>query len=110
MATKTVVKYRKAKAKHRAHAKTTIPLAVMAGFLPLGLQALTGFKEGGIHRAGVRVTSALTGYDPDVNRWDAAYLRNGLLPIGLGFGVHWIASRVGLNRALGRAGIPLLRI
>lgn len=101
-----------AKGKKRRQAKPgmTVSLAVIAGLLPLANQAIQGFREGGIKRVGDRVCSSLTGYDPAVGRWEAAYLKNGLLPILLGVGVHKLAGKVGVNRAIANAGIPFLRV
>jgi len=98
------------KKRGRSKPGMTVSLAVIAGLLPLANQAIIGFREGGIKRVGDRVCSSLTGYDPSVQRWEAAYLKNGTLPIVLGVLVHKLAGKLGVNRAMGNAGIPFIRI
>lgn len=113
MATKAIARRRRTVYVRRAvrrASKMTVPVAVIAGFMPLANQVILGYKEGGLSRVSDRVVSSLTGYDPAVQRWEFAYLKNGALPILGGILVHKIASRLGVNRALGRAGVPFLRI
>ncbi len=112
MAKKTIVRRRVVYARRaRRHAASfTVPVAVLAGFAPLASQAIIGYKEGGLQRLSDRVTASLTGYDPAVQRWEFAYLKNGALPILGGLLVHKLASKMGVNRALGKAGVPFIRI
>jgi len=98
------------RSKHHKKPGMTVSVAVAAGFLPLVNQVIIGFREGGIKRVGDRVCASLTGYDPAVERWESAYLKNGTLPIVLGVLVHKLAGKMGVNRALGNAGIPFIRI
>jgi len=55
------------------------------------------------------VKGAWTGLD-ESNNFNASLMRQGLVPALMGFLVHMIAGRLGVNRAIGRAGIPLVRI
>jgi hypothetical protein len=104
---RSVVRYR---ARRRADSKTTIPLAVVAGFVPLAVDVVKAFQSDGIDGAGRKLCSQTTGYDPADHQWRFEGMMQGLGPIILGFGVHKLASMLGINRALGRAKIPLLRI
>lgn len=111
MATKAIVRYRsRPKARRHARAKMTIPLAVVAGFVPLGVFAYEGYLAGGFANAGRRIAQRLTGYDSTANVFIAKELMAGWGPIVTGFAVHWFAGKMGINRALGRAKIPLLRL
>lgn len=91
-------------------AQFTVSLASAAGFVPLAKTAYDGYQFGGITTAMNEVTLAMTGYDPQRRVWRAANLMKGAVPIGLGLLVHKIASKLGVNRALGRAKIPFLRV
>ncbi|GAI32548.1 unnamed protein product, partial [marine sediment metagenome] len=54
---------------------------------------------------------SLTGYNYETHSWHPTDMRYGLLPILLGMGVHKIVgSKLGVNRALGRAKVPFIRI
>jgi len=113
MATKAVTRYRTRfvrRPRSRSKSKTTIPLAVVAGFVPLATFAYEGYQAGGLYNAAARVAQRLTGYDSTYRVFIPAELMKGWGPILAGFGVHWLASRIGINRALGRAGVPLLRL
>lgn len=100
-----------ARRKGRHHrARFTLPLAVIGGFVPLGVAVGQSLAAGSPAQAADEVVKGLTGWSPTEHRWNFTYLKNGAAPIALGFLVHWIASRVGINRALGRARVPLIRI
>ena len=92
----------------RGKPQMTIPIAIVAGFIPTAVgiwnrrssgQAISDFLQ-----------SSFTGITPGTSSFSFANLRTGLMPIAAGFGVHMIASRIGINRAIGRAGIPFIRI
>jgi hypothetical protein len=87
-----------------------IPLAVVAGFVPLATFALDGFKVGGFPNAGARVAQRLTGYDSSAHVFIWKELAQGWGPIITGLLVHKVAQKVGLNRAIARAGIPFVSI
>ena len=94
----------------RRAAKLTVPLAVVAGFTPLLARAITGYKGNGVVGLGDGVLSGLTGYSTFDHKWHSDIMMQNLGPIVAGFGVHWLAGRLGINRALGRAKVPFLRI
>lgn len=87
----------------------TIPIAVVGGFAPLALGAFGRVNEGPA-RVMNYVTQAMTGYDTDTGKFWYPNMWKGMFPILLGLGVHMIASKMGINRALSRSGIPFLRV
>jgi len=92
--------------------KLTIPLAVVAGFIPAATEIQKTWSFFGGPGAIMHTTAGLIGYDTYSNEYRglARMKEAGTYGIIAGLGVHWIASKLGVNRALGRAGIPLLRI
>ncbi len=113
MATKAISRTRtvyvqRARSRRRSSGMT-VPIAVLAGFMPLVNQAIIGYQEGGITRVSDRVVASLTGYDPATQKWNAAHMVHGALPITIGIVAHKIAGRLGVNRALSQAGVPFLR-
>lgn len=102
------------RSKSRRKAGFTLPLAVVAGFAPTAAFALEGFRiggdQGGIMEAGHRLTMRLTGYEWKGGVWSMPELMKGWLPIIGGVIAHKVAGKLGINRALARAGIPFVRI
>lgn len=92
--------------KHR-RAKTTIPLGIVAGFIPLGVGIWN--RKSAPASIGPYVLGSLTGYVPG-HGFNAGNMAEGSMPILAGFVAHWVAGRLGVNRALGRARLPLFRI
>ena len=91
----------------RRRKQFTVPLAVIGGLAPpvLGvwsrrndLNEMSGFLRAGF-----------TGVGNDGN-FNFLNFKYGLIPVATGFLVHAVASKIGLNRALSRAGIPFLRV
>jgi len=107
MATKTVVRYRNRPAKKRRSKKRfTLPLAVT---IPLGFVAYDSYKE--LNRSGTSgafnvMFAETTGYSLDKHDWKFKRIA----PILLGLLAHKLAAKLGINRALGRAGVPYIRI
>jgi len=115
MATKrsrTVVRYRAARRSVRRKAKGfTIPVAAVAGFMPLLGVAHTSFKQGGVELVGHNLVSNLTGYDVPTKTWSFDYMQKGTIPIVAGLLAHkFIGGKLGVNRMLANAGVPLLRV
>jgi len=99
-----------AKKKHHRRPRATLPLAVVAGFLPAGRIIYRESLAGGIE-GGVAATSRIfLGYDSTNSVWDFRQLQFGFGPVIMGFGIHKLAQMMGVNRALGAARIPFLRI
>jgi hypothetical protein len=100
------------RAKRRA-SKMTIPLAVVAGFTPAIIRTYEAspLRGGNYATMGREVGRLMLGYDYWEGRFDAGYLRYGILPIALGWGIHkFIGGTLGVNRMLAKAKIPLLRL
>lgn len=93
----------------RSH-KLTIPVAVFAGFLPLASDVGVQIGQGDWLQAGQVLEHNLIGVNPWNGKWDTAGFKHGLYPIALGFVVHIIASKLGVNRMLARARVPFIRI
>lgn len=90
----------------------TLPLAAIAGFAPLVHTAYDeGWKIGGLEGVGNQVLYGMTGYAMYRREWNFDGLRRGLLPIIGGLLVHkYIGGKLGINRMLSRAGVPIIRI
>lgn len=97
----------------RAKKKFTIPLAIVAGFIPLGSDIWTAAHSGTPRDIPNTIVNDITGInmvDPQHMRWQWDGLKRGTLPILGGFLIHKLAGSVGLNRTLARAGVPFIRI
>lgn len=101
---------KKGKAKRHSKPGFTLPVAVVAGFLPLGMRAVAGWKEGGLEGASHQLIMGTTGYDHREQKFRFPAMAQGLGPILAGIMVHKLAGRLGVNRAIARAGVPFLRI
>lgn len=95
----------------RRRSGTTIPLAVLAGFLPMASDAWSGFLTGGPQGFSNSLVAKTTGYDISNGEFRWEHVRTGIFPIVMGILVHkLVGNRLGINRALGSARIPLLRL
>jgi hypothetical protein len=95
---------------HRAK-RMTIPLAIVGGFVPMGVDLVSAFKVGGIEAALGHVSLCTTGYDPADGIWKPMFAVKKLYgPLLLGTIVHKAAGRLGINRMLASMGIPLVRV
>jgi len=92
----------------RRRNKITVPMAIVAGFLPTGVGIWNRRSSG--QAIGDFLQAGWTGMTPGTTSFSLGNLRLGLFPALAGFAVHMVASRLGMNRAIARAGIPLLRI
>jgi len=99
--------------KRHSKAGMTIPLAVVAGFAPLALgeigavrRALAGDTAGAAQQAVIYAT----GYNTDTKSFHWPTFMGSYGPILAGMVVHKLAGRLGVNRALGKAGVPFIRI
>jgi len=90
--------------------KTTMPLAVVAGFIPPARIIYAESQAGGIEGGAVAASRIFLGYDSNSAQWDFRQLQYGFGPIIMGFGIHKVAQMVGINRALAAAKIPFIRI
>lgn len=111
--TKTVVRYRAAKRKTHKRAGFQLPIAVIAGFAPLAMgefhgiqRIMAGDRAGGTQEMVIRAT----GYNTDNKTWNGAVFMESYGPILAGFVIHKLAGKLGVNRAIAKAGIPIIRI
>jgi hypothetical protein len=114
MADRVITRYRnppKVKAKHRK-GRPGVSLAIVAGFTPLAVHALSDFRTGGLASLGDGVSRRLTGFGTEGSGglWEPKYLSQGLLPILGGAVIHKIANRFGVNRAIKSAGLGFISI
>jgi hypothetical protein len=67
--------------------------------------------KGFVYGSAQAVSANTIGYFPDRKAWEPMYaLKNFWGPVLLGTVVHKIANKLGVNRAIARAGIPIVRI
>lgn len=93
--------------------KFTLPVAVVAGFAPLGLGLFGAAKRaaaGDLAGASQEVVIRTTGYNTDTKSFHWPTFVGSYGPIVAGVIVHKIANRLGVNRALANARVPFLRI
>ena len=88
----------------------TVSLAVLAGLAPTALWAYDGFKQQGASEGVTRIVGRLSGYSISENKFQVNQLLKGWLPILAGTLAHKMAGRMGINRMIASAGIPILRI
>jgi hypothetical protein len=89
----------------------TIPLAVVAGLTPPLISIAGKFPEGGIKLCMQEASRIFTGWDPVIGQYDITWMKFGALPVILGGLAHrFIGGKLGINRALSKAGIPFLRL
>ena len=107
-----------ARRKSRKRRSLTIPLAPVIG-VSAGLFApakghtegpVAMIMKGNFEDAFWQLTKNYTGLDYKTGNWDLENLKRGLLPLIIGIATHKVASYLGINRALGRARVPLIRI
>ena len=77
----------------------------------MGADLVSAYKVGGAEAAIGHVSLCTTGYDPADGKWKPSFALQKLYgPLFLGMVVHKAASKVGINRMLAKAGVPLFRI
>jgi hypothetical protein len=103
--------------KRKIHSKKkfTLPLAIVAGFVGGPVAATINQKNrysGDWGRAILWEAGSLGGYDTEnsVYAGIGQMKKAGYIPLAVGFGVHWMASKFGVNKMIARAGIPFIRI
>lgn len=104
MATKTKGKYKRRKRNF------TLPIAVVGPLLAEGVKVGKAVAAGDTRKAMEYIVADYTGYNINSNDFDLTRLKNGLLPLMFGGGVHKLATKFGINRMLSGAGVPWLRI
>jgi hypothetical protein len=88
----------------------TLPVAMVAGFIPITTTAWNLWKGGGFGNLKYLV-KRLVPYDTDGKKISFANLHEGLYPIIGGYLVHWlVGGKLGINRMLARAKVPFIRL
>jgi hypothetical protein len=79
----------------------------MVGMIP----AVKSLAEGNAEGAASGLIYRYTGWRTWDNKWSATGLKSGLMPLVIGGIVHkYVGGKLGVNRALSQAGIPIIRI
>lgn len=102
-----------AKKKGRRRGKSfTIPLTVVTPLIWPAQKAYHIYTETGSIESGIRNYFAYyTGWTGNpAAQWEPAYMKYGLAPLAIGFVAHKIATKLGVNRMIARAGVPVVRI
>lgn len=107
---KTRTVYRTAKRKVRRRKSFTLPVLMLSGMGPMVGSAVRGFRNEGFTGLGKEMTFAMSGYHMDSGTFNPSFMWNGTYPMLIGWGLHKMASVLGINRALGRAGVPVIRL
>jgi hypothetical protein len=114
VAKKSIIKYRTRVIRgggRRRRKGMTIPLAVVAGLAPAGATIVKGFRAGGVNGGLEELSACVTGYMPNEKEWHPEYaMKRMWMPLLGGVVVHKLAGRLGINRMIAQAGIPLVRI
>ena len=101
----------KTKTKKRRSNKFTVPISIAVGFLPAISKVVYHTQAGGWSSGSREAGRILIGYDWWENRFNPAWLTFGLAPIVLGGVAHrFIGGRLGINRMLAAAKVPILRL
>lgn len=101
---------KKGKNKHHKKPGFKLSIAVVAGLLPGVSRMLYHAQAGGFQGLTTEAARIYTGYDPVDGSWHMWRMWYGTYPLLLGVIVHRVASLIGINRALARAGIPFVRL
>ena len=113
MATKAITRYRTRVVKVRSRRRSSsmgIPVFPLAG-LAVGMAPVIKEMAGGnMVGAGRLLQYFYTPWDPWSNKFSVAGMRQGMLPLVTGILIHkYIGGKLGLNRSLAQAGVPLIR-
>jgi len=89
----------------------TLPLAAVAGFMPLVGNTVTNVQAMGAGEGLKASAKYVVPWDASTGRFTTSSLGGGLFPIIAGFLVHKVVgSMLGVNRALARARVPFVRL
>lgn len=96
--------------------RMTVPLSILLGMAPVVASGIEGFQVGGFSANGLKIAAnnmsqRLIGWDAVGGHFTPGLLKQGLFPLLGGMLAHkLLGGSLGLNRFLGRAGVPLIRI
>lgn len=96
----------------RRSSQMTIPIAPVAGLVAGLAEPADYLIKGDMKNAMLKLCKNYTGYNYEVGLWSPEDLKRGLLPLVVGLLVHKFVGGppLNLNRMLGRAKVPLIRI
>lgn len=96
----------------RSRTKFSIPLALCAGVAVPVIDIVTHIKNGPNGPNGYMdvMQRLFTGSSPAYPGFSTFWFKWSYYPIIAGFLAHWIAGKTGINRAIARSGVPLIRI
>ena len=98
--------------------KMTVSLAVIAGLAPTAIMGYSFYQQAQkvtpdnaqwANNFG-NIVARWIGYNPNTALWVPDQLKYNLLPAVVGFGIHKVATKLGINRMLSGSGIPFVRI
>lgn len=100
------------KTKRRRSRNMTIPLGVTLPLIPPVIKAYHVYEDTNSFESGIRnYVAYYTGYTGNpAKAWEWEYMKTGAFPLLAGFVAHKLAGRFGINRMLGSAGVPIVRI
>jgi len=87
--------------KSRGKKKFTLPVAAIAPIAIIAVNAMGQYQRGGFNEVKNVTLDAMVNPSKIVGFYS---------PVAAGLLVHMLASRLGANRMLGQAGVPILRI
>lgn len=91
--------------------KMTIPISIVGGLaVPVGTLVSHYRQYKDINVTTRELGQFFTGYDYTTGQWNFASMRYGMIPILIGAAAHKVANKLGINRMIANAGIPLIRI
>lgn len=95
---------------HHSHKKSfTIPMAIIGGLTP-AVHDLWDHR-GDIGGMLTETGKIFTGWDYYGQKFDLGAMKWGTIPLALGIIIHKVVGeKLGVNRQLAKAGIPLLRV
>lgn len=99
--------------KRHGSRKMTLPIGPIAGIAGALMPAINAGMAGrltGPDSALSWATALMTGYDDQTRQFNWQLLARGWTPIIAGFAAHKLAGMLGVNRALGSAHVPLIRV
>lgn len=90
--------------------KVHIPIAIVAGFMPVTKDAIDLYMGGGFRNVARYLPKRFVPYDAMTNKWTFDKFMVGTGSILLGVLAHkLIGGKLGLNKALAQAGVPFIR-
>lgn len=106
--TRTIV----VRSKSRGRGKFRLPLAVVAGFIPMAQGIYAGSKPGGPAGGGINgamwnAQYLMLGRNADTNKFEMRGLVMGWGPVLAGVLAHTLANRFGINRLIARTKLPI---